>query len=131
VSNPNPAARAMKEPGPEHPISIERNSKRIRVSLGGRLIADSRATLSLRESTYPVVRYIPRSDVDMTLLERSAHTTYCPYKGTASYFSIPTGGRRSENAIWTYETPHPAVASIKEYLAFYPDRVDSIEESDG
>jgi len=130
VSNSNPAAQPVRQPGPEHPITIEPNAKRIRVSIGGRVIADSRATLSLREATYPVVRYIPRSDVDMTLLERSAHTTYCPYKGEASYFSIPTGGRRSENAIWTYETPHPAVAAIKEHLAFYPDRIDSMEESD-
>jgi uncharacterized protein (DUF427 family) len=113
-----------------HPITIERDSKRIRICVAGRLIADSRATLSLREASYPVVRYVPRSDVDMTLLERSAHTTRCPYKGTASYFSIPTGGSRGTNAVWTYETPLPAVASIKEYLAFYPDRVDSIEESD-
>jgi uncharacterized protein (DUF427 family) len=130
VSNPNPTAKPVRQPGPEHPISIEPNSKRIRVSIGGRVIADSRATLNLREAAYPVVRYIPRSDVDMALLERSAHTTYCPYKGEASYFSIPTGGRRSENAIWTYETPHPAVAAIKEHLAFYPDRIDAMEESD-
>jgi uncharacterized protein (DUF427 family) len=129
VSNPT-SVRSVKEPGPEHPITIERNPKRIRVRLGDRLIADSRQTLSLREATYPVVRYVPRGDVDMTLLERSAHTTYCPYKGEASYFSIPAGGSRSENAVWTYETPHPAVPSIKEYLAFYPDRVDAIEESD-
>jgi uncharacterized protein (DUF427 family) len=130
VSNPNPAARPVRQPGPEHPITIEANPKRIRVRIGGRVIADSRATLNLREAAYPVVRYVPRSDVDMTLLERSAHTTYCPYKGEASYFSIPAGGRQSENAIWTYETPYPAVAGIKEHLAFYPDRVDSIEESD-
>lgn len=130
MSNPNPAAQPARQPGPEHPITIEPNPKRIRVSVGGHVIADSRASLNLREAAYPVVRYIPRSDVDMTLLGRSAHTTYCPYKGEASYFSIPAGGRRSENAIWTYETPHPAVAAIKEHLAFYPDRVDSIEESD-
>jgi len=130
LNNPSTTAGPIKQPGPEHPLTIEQNTKRIRVSVGGRMIADSTQTLSLRESTYPVVRYVPRRDVDMKLLERSAHTTYCPYKGTASYFSIPTGGSRSGNAIWTYETPHPAVASIKEYLAFYPDRVDAIEETD-
>lgn len=130
MNNPSTTAGPIKQPGPEHPIAIEQNAKRIRVSVGGRMIADSTQTLSLRESTYPVVRYVPRKDVAMELLERSAHTTYCPYKGTASYFSIPAGGSRSKNAIWTYETPHPAVASIKEYLAFYPDRVDAIEETD-
>lgn len=129
MSDPT-ASRPVKEPGPQHPITIERDSRRIRVRVNGRVVADSRQTLSLRESTYPVVRYVPRRDVDMALLERSAHTTYCPYKGEAAYFSIPTGGRRSENAIWTYETPHPAVSAIQEYLAFYPDRVDAIDESD-
>ena len=126
MNNPT-AAHPVKVPGPEHPITLEPDSKRVRVRVGGRVVADSRQTLSLHESTYPAVRYIPRSDVDMTLLERTAHTSYCPYKGTASYFSIPAGGSRSENAIWTYESPHPAVAAIGEYLAFYPDRVDSIE----
>jgi uncharacterized protein (DUF427 family) len=126
VNNPT-SARPVKVPGPEHPISIEPDSKRVRVRVGGQTIADSTQTLSLRESTYPAVRYVPRSDVDMTLLERTVHTTYCPYKGTAAYFSIPAGGNRSANAIWTYETPHPAVASIKGYLAFYPDRVDAID----
>jgi uncharacterized protein (DUF427 family) len=126
VNNPT-SARPVKLPGPEHPITIEPDSKRVRVHVGGRIIADSTQTLSLREATYPAVRYVPRGDVDMTLLERTAHTSYCPYKGTASYFSIPAGGSRAANAIWTYETPHPAVASIKEYLAFYPDRVDAID----
>lgn len=126
MNNPT-AAHPVKVPGPEHPITLEPDSKRVRVRVGGRVVADSRQTLSLHESTYPAVLYIPRSDVDMTLLERTAHTSYCPYKGTASYFSIPAGGSRSENAIWTYESPHPAVAAIGEYLAFYPDRVDSIE----
>jgi len=130
MSDPNKSARPVLEPGPGHPITIEKNPKRVVVTVGGRVVADSRATLSLRESSYPRVHYIPRSDADMTLLTRSAHTTYCPYKGNASYFSLPSGGPRSENAIWTYETPHPAVASIKDHLAFYPDRVDGIEESD-
>lgn len=120
-------ARAVKVPGPEHPITLEPDAKRVRVRVGGQLVADSTRTVSLRESTYPAVRYVPRSDVNMALLERTTHSSYCPYKGTASYFSIPAGGSRSTNAIWTYETPHAAVAAIKEYLAFYPDRVDAIE----
>jgi uncharacterized protein (DUF427 family) len=77
---------------------------------------------------YPAVQYVPRKDVDMTLLERSAHATYCPYKGDCAYYSIPAGGQRSINAVWTYENPYPAVMSIKNHLAFYPDRVDAIQE---
>jgi uncharacterized protein (DUF427 family) len=84
--------------------------------------------LTLRESTYPPVQYIPRKDVDLTLLERTDHATYCPYKGECAYFSIPLGEERSINAVWTYEHPYPEVRSIKDHLAFYPDRVDAIEE---
>src|SRR5882757_7037930 len=118
--------KTIKIPGPEHPITIERNLKRVVVSIDGSVLADSRDALILREAGYPAVQYIPRKDVDMTLLERSAHATYCPYKGDASYYSIPTGGARSLNAVWTYETPFEVMARIKDYLAFYPDRVDEI-----
>jgi uncharacterized protein (DUF427 family) len=84
--------------------------------------------LTLREASYPPVQYIPREHVDMALLERTPHATYCPYKGEAAYYSIPIGGGRSVNAVWTYEEPYGAVAAIKGYLAFYPDRVDMISE---
>ena len=120
--------KPIKIPGPDHPITTERNPARVVVTLGGRVIADTRNALTLREASYPAVQYIPREDVDMSLLERTDHSSYCPYKGDASYFSIPLGGERSRNAVWTYENPNPAVAAIKGRLAFYPDRVDSIEE---
>jgi uncharacterized protein (DUF427 family) len=120
------ADKSMKVPGPDHPISIEANSSRVVVTVGGQVIADSRAALTLREASYPPVQYFPRADVDMAALMRSEHTTYCPYKGKASYYSIPTGGDRSLNAVWTYETPFEAMAQIKEYVAFYPNRVDEI-----
>ena len=119
--------RTKRVPGPDHPITIERNSARITVSVGGRVVADTRDALTLREASYPPVQYIPRKDVDMSLLERTQHSTYCPYKGDASYYSIPSGGTKSVNAIWTYEAAFPAVAAINEYVAFYPDRVDKIE----
>jgi len=119
-------AKPIKIPGPDHPISIERDTERVIVSVAGRVIADTRDALTLREASYPAVQYIPRRDVDMAALTRSEHTTYCPYKGDASYFSIPAGGDRSLNAVWTYETPFEAMAQIKEYVAFYPDRVDKI-----
>lgn len=120
--------KTMKIPGAEHPITVEPSASRVRVTAGGHVIADTRAALTLRESDYPAVQYVPRADVDMSLLERTDNESYCPYKGEASYFSIPSGGERSINAIWTYEHPYDAVAPIKEYLAFYPDRVDKIEE---
>jgi uncharacterized protein (DUF427 family) len=119
--------KTMKIPGPDHPISIEKSPDRVVVSLGGRTIADSAEALVLREASYPPVFYIPRKDVEMSLLKGSDHMTWCPYKGDCSYFSIPLGGQRAANAVWTYEHPHAAVAEIKEHLAFYPDRVDAIE----
>ena len=120
------ADRRMKIPGPDHPISIEASSSHIVVIAGGKIIADTRHALTLREATYPPVQYIPRRDVDMTALVRTEHTTHCPYKGDASYYSIPVGGDRSVNAVWTYETPFEAMAQIKDYVAFYPDRVGEI-----
>jgi uncharacterized protein (DUF427 family) len=120
-------AKLIKIPGPDHPITIERTLKRVVVSAAGRVIADTRNALTLREAHYPPVQYIPRKDVDMDLLMRTQRTTYCPYKGDASYFNIPLGGERSIDAVWTYEAPYAAVADIKDHLAFYPDRVDVIE----
>ena len=89
------------------------------VTVGGKVIADTRDALTLREASYAAVQYIPRRDVDMAALTRSEHTTYCPYKGDASYYSIPAGGDRSLNAVWTYETPFEAMAQIKDHVAFY------------
>lgn len=121
-------AKPVKIPGPDHPIAIVRNPGRVVVTVAGRVIADTRAALTLREASYPPVQYIPRKDVDMTLLKRTDHATYCPYKGDCAYYSIPSGGARAANAVWTYEAPYQAVAAIKDHLAFYPDRVDAVEE---
>jgi uncharacterized protein (DUF427 family) len=120
-------AKSIKIPGPDHPISVERNTGHVVVSVAGRVIADTREALTLREAHYAPVQYIPRKDVDMTLLVPTQRTTYCPYKGDACYFSIPLGGERSIDAVWSYETPYEAVAEIKDYLAFYPDRIDTID----
>jgi uncharacterized protein (DUF427 family) len=119
--------KAMKIPGPDHPITIEKNPARVVVTLDGRVIADTRNALTLREASYPAVQYIPRADVDMAQLARTQHATYCPYKGEASYYSLPSG-EKAADAVWTYEAPYPSVAVIKDHLAFYPDRVDAIEE---
>ncbi len=120
--------RPIKIPGPDHPITITANPGRVVVTVGGKVVADTRAALTLQEASYPPVQYIPRRDVDMALLARTDRASYCPYKGEASYFSIPSGGERSVDAIWTYEAAYPSVAQIKDHLAFYPDRVDGITE---
>ncbi len=116
--------KPVKIPGPDHPITITPNPERVVVKVAGRIVADTRAALSLREANYGAVQYIPLKDVDVSLLVRTDHATYCPYKGDCAYYSIPLGGARSVNAVWTYEAPYAAVAQIKDHVAFYPDRVD-------
>lgn len=128
MSDGSTITRTVRLPGPDHPITIERNAQRVVVRVGDRVIADSGAVLTLREADYPPVHYIPREHVDMSFLVPTDHGTHCPYKGDASYFSIPAGGARASNAVWSYEAPYPAVAEIRNHLAFYPDRVDAIEE---
>ena len=123
--------RQIRLPGPDHPITIERNPARVVVTVAGHVVADTRDALTLRESTYPPIQYVPRKDVDMTLLERTDHATYCPYKGDCAYYSIPVGGDRSLTAAWTYEAPYAAVTAIKDHLAFYPDRVGAVKERPG
>lgn len=120
--------KPIKQPGPDHPITIEPTRTHVVVTLNGRVMADTRHALTLCEASYPAVHYIPRKDVDMTQLQRTEHSTYCPYKGDCAYYSIPAGGEGARNAVWTYEAPYEAVAQIKDHLAFYRDRVDGIEE---
>ena len=117
----------MKLPGPDHPITITANPRRVRVSVGGVVIADTTHALTVKEASYPAVQYVPRGDANMELLARTERTTHCPYKGDASYFSINANGKSIENSIWTYETPFPAMTEIAGHLAFYPDKV-TIEE---
>jgi uncharacterized protein (DUF427 family) len=120
---------AMKRPDAHHPITVVPAGQRIRVSLNGVVVADSTRALTLQESTYKPVVYIPRADARMDLMTRSAHGTHCPYKGDASYYTVRVGDRVSDNAAWSYEAPYPAMAAIAGHLAFYPDRVDSIEQT--
>ncbi|QWT21798.1 DUF427 domain-containing protein [Bacillus sp. NP157] len=117
------SSRPIRIPGPDHPITVTPSGGRVVVRDGDVVIADTRNALTLKESTYPAVFYIPREDADMASLSRTEHATWCPYKGEASYFSLPGNSERAINAIWTYETPADAVAAIREHLAFYPDRV--------
>jgi uncharacterized protein (DUF427 family) len=120
--------KTVKIPNADHPISIEPNPDRVAVTVNGQVIAVTSNALMLREASYPVVLYIPRGDVDMSQLARTDHASYCPYKGDCAYYSIPAGGERAANAVWTYEAPFDAVAAIKDHLAFYPDRVDAIDQ---
>ncbi len=119
----------MKTPGPDHPIAIEPNPRKVRVTFAGRLVAETTRALTLREAALPPVLYIPREDAEMALLRPSPHRTHCPYKGDASYFSIEAGERVSADAAWSYEAPYPAMTAIAGHLAFYPGRVDAIEEA--
>ncbi|WP_457089236.1 DUF427 domain-containing protein [Microvirga sp. P5_D2] len=118
----------MKQPGPDHPITVTPNPHRIRVMLGGFIIAETTKALTLQEATLPTVQYIPREDVHMDLLDPTDHRTHCPYKGDASYFTVNGGGLVRENAAWTYEEPASSVVAIKEHVAFYPEKIDAIEE---
>jgi uncharacterized protein (DUF427 family) len=114
-------AREQIIPGPDHPITIEPHAGRVTVRVAGTLVADTTAALSLREADYPAVLYIPRDDVHSEHLERTQTATYCPYKGDASYFSVKgEDGSLIKDAIWTYESPYPAVGQIAGHVAFYP-----------
>jgi uncharacterized protein (DUF427 family) len=117
-------SRPVLTPGPDHPITVDPSTEHVVVMVAGRKVADTHRALALREASYPVVYYISLDDVDKTLLEPTDHSTYCPYKGDASYYSIPVAGGAGENAVWTYEQPSEAVAAIKDHIAFYPDRVE-------
>jgi uncharacterized protein (DUF427 family) len=115
--------KPIKIPGPDHPITITPFSGKVVIRAGGKVIAETAQALALKEASYPSVFYVPRADADMTALERSAHVTWCPYKGEASYFSLPIG-EAGTNGVWSYETPHAGVAEIRDHLAFYPDKVE-------
>jgi uncharacterized protein (DUF427 family) len=118
----------MKQPGPDHPISITANPRRVRVVFNGKVVADTTRAITVREADYPPVHYIPRADAEMSVFAPTDHGTHCPYKGDASYFTLAVGGKTAENAVWSYDRPYPAVGAISGHLAFYPGRVDRIEE---
>jgi uncharacterized protein (DUF427 family) len=121
----------MKQPGPDHPITIEPNPHRVRVLVGGVIVAETTRALTLKEARLPPVQYIPREDAQMDLFERTEHKSHCPYKGDAAYYTVTAGGIVARNAAWTYEQPYPAVGEIAGHLAFYPGKVDAIEELNG
>ena len=121
----------MTEPGSDHPIAITPNPNRVRVVLGGVIVAETTRALTLKEADLPPVQYIPREDSRMDLFDRTDHATRCPYKGDATYYTVMAGGLVARNAVWSYEQPFPAAAPIREHLAFHPNKVDAIEELRG
>ncbi len=114
-----------REPGPDHPITIQPADRRVIVRIGDTILAESVKALMLREASYPPVLYIPREEVAMGELETSATSTHCPYKGDASYFSVAGGG--TKDVAWSYEDPFDRMSAIRGHLAFYPARVTEIE----
>jgi uncharacterized protein (DUF427 family) len=124
-------SRERREPGPDHPISIVDEPARITVRVGDTVVADSSAALRMQEAAYPPVHYVPLADVDQTLLAPSETTTYCPFKGESSYYSLSTPDGDVQDAIWFYESPYPAVGQIAGHVAFYTDRVTlDVEDRD-
>ena len=109
---------------PDYRVDLEPSAERIRIRFDGETVADSRKTLVVRETKHDPVIYFPREDVRFELLERTRHQTFCPFKGDASYWSLRVGDRIEENAVWSYESPFDEVAGLKDYIAFYPDRVE-------
>lgn len=123
--------RPVLEPTAEHPITIEPTKGRVRVRVNGEIVADTDAALQLQESTYAAVQYIPMGDVVQDVLTPTDTSTYCPFKGEASYYSVSTAsGDTVEDAIWTYEHPYPAVAAIAGHVAFYPDKAEISVDAD-
>ena len=116
---------------PEHRVDVEPNPMRVRVEFAGETIADSTRSLRVLESRHDPVVYVPREDLKQDRLEKTEHTTFCPFKGHASYYTIRVGDRVAENAIWSYEDPYDEVAELKDCAAFYVDRIDRLIEDGG
>jgi uncharacterized protein (DUF427 family) len=129
-------ATARREPAPgfaNHPdyrVDFEPCAKRVRAVFGGETIACSTRVMLMRETRYMPVYYFPRVDVRMDLLTRTDHSSFCPFKGDASYWTIDAGSQTAENAAWSYEAPYQETAPIKDTMAFYWDRVDAWYEED-
>ena len=119
----------MTSPRHPHAMTIETYPHRVKVIFHEKVIADTQQALVLKEGSLPPVLYLPRRDVVMAYLERTTHSTHCPFKGDASYFTVNVDGRVAENAAWSYETPLASVSAIKDHIAFYREKIDAIEET--
>jgi uncharacterized protein (DUF427 family) len=125
MANPAPGWNTK----PEHRVDFHSDKSHVRVMFGGKVIADSTDSLRVEETGHGPVYYVPAKDMALDLMQKTEHTTYCPFKGTASYWTINAGGKTAENAIWGYETPYDETAKLAGHYAFYGNRVDSIEVS--
>jgi uncharacterized protein (DUF427 family) len=112
---------------PEHRVDLYPDNRHVKVMFGGKVIADSASSLRVEETGHGPVHYVPAKDMSLSLLKKTEHTTYCPFKGTASYWTIEAGGKTAENAIWGYETPYDETSRLAGHYAFYGNRVDSME----
>lgn len=119
-----PKLESLHAKHPDYRVDVESNPVRVQARLEGEVIADSTRTVHVRETAHEAVIYFPREDVRLELAERTAHETFCPFKGEASYWSFSAAGARGENVAWSYEDPFDEVAALKDYVAFYPDRVE-------
>ncbi|MBS42141.1 MAG: hypothetical protein CMH83_02955 [Nocardioides sp.] len=119
-----PATAPHLDPGPDHPITVEPTGRRVVVRAGGTVVATSDRTRTLREASYAPVVYVPLADVDPGVLRRTDTTTYCPFKGVASYWTLVLGSGDLVDAVWGYEAPFPGVLDIAGHVAFVADRVD-------
>jgi uncharacterized protein (DUF427 family) len=114
----------MKTPGPDHPIALTANPRRVRARAAGHVIADSAEVVTLREADLPPIQYFPREDIETGFLSQAPLVTECPYKGRAIHYSLYIDGELIENAAWSYEDPYPAVEAIRGRIAFYPEKVE-------
>jgi len=113
------------QPSARHSITVADTGSHVTVRVRGEVVADTDDALTLQESSYPAVQYVPLADVRRELLRRTDTASYCPYKGEASYYSVVTSaGETVDDAVWTYEQPYDAVAPIAGRVAFYPDKVE-------
>jgi uncharacterized protein (DUF427 family) len=118
--------RTVLQPTAQHPITITPTGRHVTVRVNGEVVAETDAALTLQESTYPAVQYVPLTDVVDSALSRSDNTTYCPYKGEANYYHVTAAGNTIDDVIWTYEQPYPAVGEIAGHVAFYADKADVV-----
>lgn len=109
---------------PDHTITVMPHDGRVTVRFGGVVVAETDRALVLREADYPPAFYIPFADCVAAHFEKTDHSTACPFKGVASYWTLSAGDARAENAVWGYETPFDEVAEIAGHVAFYPDTVE-------
>jgi uncharacterized protein (DUF427 family) len=116
--------RPVLEPTAEHPITVTPTGRHVVVKVNGEVVAETDDALTLQESTYPAVQYVPLADVTPSALSPSVTTTYCPYKGEANYYHVSAAGDTVDDAIWTYEQPYPAVGAIAGHVAFYATKAD-------